>query len=107
MNLNEKELELYQALDKVSPPDLHPNDILWMNLCRKLKDELNSGPKIHELQLSVRARNALHFADITQISQLIRMSDGDLIKIRNLGRTTITNIRDAVKKYLEAHPTQP
>ena len=49
--------------------------------------------KIEELQLSVRSYNALKRAGIETVEQLRRKTTLDLYKIRNLGETSIKEIR--------------
>ena len=49
--------------------------------------------KIEELDLSVRSYNALKRAGIETVEQLRRKTTLDLYKIRNLGETSIAEIR--------------
>lgn len=48
---------------------------------------------VSELELSVRARNCLDGANITTISQLVSMSENDVMNLKNLGKTSLTEIK--------------
>ena len=54
---------------------------------------------IEELNLSVRAYNALYRARIDTIGELALKSKADLKRIRNLGRSCLEEIEGALKKY--------
>jgi len=49
---------------------------------------------VSELNLSVRAMNCLESEDIQTIGELIKKTSGNLLKIRNLGPTTLNEIGD-------------
>ena len=51
------------------------------------------------LKLSIRTRNCLHDAGIDTIEKLIRHSSLDLLEIRNLGQTSL----DELKRQLAKH----
>lgn len=59
-------------------------------------DELNRrlDMGIEELELSVRARNCLDGAEITSVRQLVTMPEADVMKLKNLGRTSLTEIKN-------------
>jgi len=48
---------------------------------------------IQELELSVRAGNCLESAKVETVGQLIQMTEADLLKIRNFGKTSLREIR--------------
>lgn len=52
--------------------------------------------KIEELDLSVRAYNCLRRARIDTVEQLQQLSDDDLLRIRNMGASTVREIREKV-----------
>ena len=54
---------------------------------------------IEELNLSVRAYNALYRARIDTIGELALKSKADLKRIRNLGRSCLEEIEGALKRY--------
>lgn len=56
--------------------------------------------KVEDLNLSVRASNALRRAGVHTMEQLMSMDSGDLLRIRNLGQKTLKEIQ-AVVKILE------
>ncbi len=48
---------------------------------------------IQELELSVRASNCLESAKVQTVGQLAKMTDGDLLKIRSFGKTSLREIK--------------
>ncbi|MBM3987971.1 MAG: DNA-directed RNA polymerase subunit alpha [Planctomycetes bacterium] len=48
---------------------------------------------VAELELSVRAKNCLDGANITTIGQLVSMSETDVMNLKNLGKTSLTEIK--------------
>ena len=60
---------------------------------------------IDNLELGVRSYNALKKANITSIKRLLEMSDMELLKIRNLGRKCISEIRTQLieKNYMSSY----
>lgn len=63
---------------------------------RKVKEELDNedilGTPIISLNLSVRSYNCLNRAGIKTVGDLVGYSSGDLAKLRNLGRRSLTEI---------------
>lgn len=55
--------------------------------------------KCSELELSARANNCLRFEDIDYIGDLVQLDERQLLKIPNLGRTSLNEI----KKVLDSH----
>jgi hypothetical protein len=52
------------------------------------------------LHISLRAYNALHRAEITRISALMTLTDGQLVSVRGLGATSIAEIRRALERFV-------
>ncbi len=48
---------------------------------------------IQELELSVRASNCLESARVETVGQLMQMTEADLLKIRNFGKTSLREIK--------------
>lgn len=48
---------------------------------------------VHELELSVRANNCLEAAKIETVSQLVGMTESDLLKIRSFGKTSLREVK--------------
>jgi len=46
------------------------------------------------LELSVRARNCLDSANILTIKDLVSMSEAEVMKLKNLGKTSLTEIKN-------------
>ena len=59
---------------------------------------------IDNLELGVRSYNALKKANITSIKKLLDMSDEELLKVRNLGRKNVAEIRTQLieKNYISS-----
>jgi DNA-directed RNA polymerase subunit alpha len=49
---------------------------------------------ISDLELSVRARNCLDGANITTLRDLVRMSENEVMNLKNLGKTSLTEIKN-------------
>jgi DNA-directed RNA polymerase subunit alpha len=48
---------------------------------------------IADLELSVRARNCLDGANITSLRELVSMTEADVMNLKNLGKTSLTEIK--------------
>ena len=59
--------------------------------------ERQQGP-LHVLELTLRTAKALSEAGITTREQLAAMSDVDILKIPNMGRKSLMEIRDALAR---------
>lgn len=53
---------------------------------------------IEELELSVRSYNCLEAAGIKTIRDLVQKSEGDMLKYRNFGRKSLTEIKSILKE---------
>ena len=63
---------------------------------------------IHELDLSIRSENCLLRGGITTIGDLLQRSRDDLLKIRNLGRKSLTEIEEKLTaRGYELIPSKP
>ncbi len=59
--------------------------------------ERQQGP-LHSLELTLRTAKALTAANVTTREQLAAMSDVDILKIPNMGRKSLMEIRDALAR---------
>ena len=58
--------------------------------------------KLIDMDLSVRALNCLKAADVETLGELVAFNKNDLLKFRNFGRKSLTELEDLVKaKSLE------
>jgi len=48
---------------------------------------------VQELDLSVRANNCLESAKITAVRELVQKTDGDLLKVRSFGKTSLREVK--------------
>jgi len=77
---------------------------------------------ISELELSVRASNCLESARIETVGQLVSQTDGDLLKLRSFGRTSLREVKrklqdiglelgmdipEGVTTHVQQQPNQP
>jgi DNA-directed RNA polymerase subunit alpha len=53
---------------------------------------------VETLELSVRASNCLNSAGIRLIKELVQHTEADLLKIRNLGKNSLNEIKENLKK---------
>jgi DNA-directed RNA polymerase subunit alpha len=56
-----------------------------------LQQKLNM--TIQELDLSVRANNCLESAKISTVRDLVRKTDGELLKVRSFGKTSLREVK--------------
>ena len=56
------------------------------------------GIPIDELDLTIRASNCLSFERIHTIEQLCSYTQNDLFALQNMGKKTITEIKDALRE---------
>ena len=54
--------------------------------------------KLEEVDLSVRAQNCLISADVHTLGELVKYNKGDLLKFRNFGRKSLTEIEELLEK---------
>src|SRR3712207_1051516 len=48
---------------------------------------------VQELDLSVRANNCLESAKIQTVRDLVKKTDGDLLKVRSFGKTSLREVK--------------
>ena len=67
---------------------------------RQVSDELERklNMTIEELDLSVRAQNCLESEDIQTVRDLITRNEAELLAVRNLGKTSLLDIRSKLSK---------
>ena len=53
---------------------------------------------IEDLNLSVRAYNCLKSANINTISELVSRDENDLLKFRNFGRKSLTELQEVIEE---------
>ena len=53
---------------------------------------------VSELELSVRSANCLREAHIKTLGELVKKSEGEMLKYRNFGKKSLTEINDILKK---------
>ena len=53
---------------------------------------------VNEIELSVRAANCLNNANITTVGQLAQKTEADILKYRNFGRKSLTEIKEKLEE---------
>jgi DNA-directed RNA polymerase subunit alpha len=53
--------------------------------------------KLADMDLSVRALNCLKSAELETLGDLVAIQKGDLLKFRNFGKKSLTELEDLVK----------
>jgi len=98
---------LEEVRDEVSDNSISKNNlrgyIIILLKVLGLQQKLDKD-SIDNLELGVRSYNSLKKANITSIKRLLEMSDMELLKIRNLGRKCISEIRTQLieKNYISS-----
>lgn len=54
---------------------------------------------VDDLEFTVRSSNALHAEEINYLGDLVQKSEEDLLKTPNLGRKSLTEIKDVLARY--------
>ncbi|MCR5183577.1 MAG: DNA-directed RNA polymerase subunit alpha [Opitutales bacterium] len=62
----------------------------------KLQKVLNMS--VNEIELSVRAANCLNNANITTVGELAQKTEADMLKYRNFGKKSLTEIKECLAK---------
>jgi DNA-directed RNA polymerase subunit alpha len=63
----------------------------------RLRSILNT--PVDELELSVRAHNCLKAANIKTLGELVELQEQELLKFRNFGRKSLTELTEVVHQY--------
>lgn len=98
---------LEEARDEVSDNSISKNNlrgyIIILLKVLGLQQKLDKD-SIDNLELGVRSYNALKKANITSIKKLLDMSDEELLKVRNIGRKNVAEIRTQLieKNYISS-----
>ena len=98
---------LEEVRDEVSDNSISKNNlrgyIIILLKVLGLQQKLDKD-SIDNLELGVRSYNALKKANITSIKKLLDMSDEELLKVRNLGRKNVAEIRTQLieKNYVSS-----
>lgn len=62
----------------------------------ELRRKLNMG--VNEIELSVRSANCLNSADIKTVGELVMKTEADMLKYRNFGKKSLTEIKDKLQE---------
>lgn len=67
-----------------------------MNETEELRRKLNMS--VNEIELSVRSANCLNGANITTVGELVQRTEADMLKYRNFGRKSLTEIKEKLEE---------
>jgi predicted DNA-binding protein YlxM (UPF0122 family) len=101
---SEQEFRLYKHQYKESIEKAKLYDLV-MQLVKPPEEKAEEPPidysqmKLVDFDLSTRALHTLHYADIETVAQLITWSKADLLKCRNLGLSTLTEIEEFLRQH--------
>ena len=62
----------------------------------KLRKTLNTS--VNEIELSVRSANCLNSADIKTVGELVMKTEADMLKYRNFGKKSLTEIKEKLQE---------
>lgn len=89
--------DIYVKLERFMDADTqHRIGIAVESAREKYKAVKVEGEPIENLEMTVRTTNALRYADILTVEQLLMCSVADLLKIPNLGRKSINELREVL-----------
>ena len=71
-------------------------DELYNNI--EIKQPIPLMDKVEDLQLSVRTANCFINAEIKYLYQILKMTDADLLKLKNFGRKQLNEIKEVLKE---------
>ena len=96
LNIVDEPLKLERAPSKKEIPFLSQQDVL--------------SKTIDHLELSVRSNNCLRAAGIDKIYELVQKTEEDLLKTKNFGRKSLTEIKETLQELglglnLDLHPS--
>jgi DNA-directed RNA polymerase subunit alpha len=77
--------------ETVTTPPAGEGDVPSGMLDKALQERLSM--PISQLDLSVRASNCLESAKVNTVGELARMTEGDLLKVRSFGRTSLREVK--------------
>jgi DNA-directed RNA polymerase subunit alpha len=83
----EEHLDLFLAMDDLG------DDFEIMVEKEENEDDKKLEMTIEELELSVRAMNCLKRANINTVEELVQKSEDEIMKVRNLGKKSLTEIK--------------
>ena len=55
--------------------------------------------EIEDLELSVRSRNAMMSLGIESLGELVRLSEKDLMKVKNFGQTSMNEVKEKLAEF--------
>lgn len=85
---------LYQASNEEQPVAEDPSTSQYNEKNRETTKMLEVLERpISELELSVRARNCLDGANLVTLKDLVTMSENEVMNLKNLGKTSLTEIK--------------
>ena len=75
-------------------------DMFEAEECEKICRRFADSPGIEKLKLSPRAFNALYYAKINTIGELVQLSEKELSKIKGLGQASLRKVKGKLKNCI-------
>ena len=92
-NILQRHLDLYAAFGEF-PEEEEEAEEEKSQQEKELQDKLTK--PVSELELSVRSANCLREAKIQTIGELVKKSEGDMLRYRNFGKKSLTELEELV-----------
>ena len=64
----------------------------------EIKEPVPLMAKVEDMNLSIRSENCFINAEINYLYQILKMSDADLLKLKNFGRKQLNEIKEVLKE---------
>ena len=87
-----RHVEVFRSYDKDATFEFEEDKERESEERNKLRHVLNMS--VNEIELSVRAANCLNNANITTVGQLAQKTEAEMLKYRNFGKKSLSEIRD-------------
>lgn len=74
-------------------------DLIGAEKCERICRRLADSPGLNILNLSPRTFNLLYYAEIITVSELVQLSEKELLKINGLGSGSLDEIKEKLRQY--------
>lgn len=92
-------IKYLKVFTKFSPEDVEPEGELISEEKEKKEREKILNKTLEELDFSVRSYNCLKKSDVNTLRDLVELSPREIIKIKNLGKKSLDEIKEKITKY--------
>jgi len=92
-------IKYLKVFTKFSPEDVELEGELISEEKEKSEREKILNKTLEELDFSVRSYNCLKKSDVNTLRDLVEFSPREIIKIKNLGKKSLDEIKEKITKY--------